>query len=316
MVQSPTAEQTSTPTRGRFGVPRKHRLAALLFVLPAVVILLAITIYPLLRTLYLTVMSLELAVSPVARFVGIDNFIRALAGDARFWGSLGNTGILVVGGVVAQLLLGTLLALILNDMRRGRTVVLSLLLLPVMIAPVVAGFQFRVIFNDTFGPLNFLIGWLSGGRLSGPLWLADPDMALFSIMLADTWQWTPFMVLLLLAGLQSVPPQLTEAAEVDGAGYWQIFWRVKLPSMLPIVAIAVLIRAMDAFNKSTFDLVYLLTGGGPGSATETAAYYTYLNGFKFFSMGYTATLAVIQLIVIVVIATLFLQVLQRQRGGS
>jgi ABC-type sugar transport system permease subunit len=115
--------------------------------------------------------------------------------------------------------------------------------------------------------------------------------------------------------LQSVPPQLIEAAEVDGAAYWQIFWRVKLPSMLPIIAIAVLIRSMDAFNKSTFDLVYLLTGGGPGSSTETAAYYTYLNGFKFFSMGYTAALAVIQLIVIVIIATLFLQVLERQRGG-
>jgi multiple sugar transport system permease protein len=315
MTETTIAKQTTPKPERSFGLPRKHRLAAVLFVLPAVVILLAITIYPLLRTLYLTVMSLELAVSPVARFVGLQNFIRALADDPRFWGAMGNTGILVGGGVAAQLALGTLLALLLNDMQRGRTVILSLLLLPVMIAPVVAGFQFRVIFNDTFGPLNFFIRWLSGGSLEGPLWLADPDIALYSIMLTDVWQWTPFMVLLVLAGLQSVPPQLIEAAEVDGAAYWQIFWRVKLPSMLPIIAIAVLIRSMDAFNKSTFDLVYLLTGGGPGSSTETAAYYTYLNGFKFFSMGYTAALAVIQLIVIVIIATLFLQVLERQRGG-
>lgn len=298
----------------RFGIARKHLVPAILFILPAVIVLLAITIYPLLRTLYLTVMSLELAMSPVARFVGMDNFVRIFTGDVRFWRSMGNTGILVIGGVAIQLALGTLLALVLNDMRRGRTAVLTLLLMPVMIAPVVAGFQFRVIFNDTFGPLNYLIGWISGGVLEGPLWLSDPSIALYSIMLTDTWQWTPFMVLLMLAGLQSVPKEHVEAAKVDGAGYWQTFWRIKIPNMVPIIAIAVLIRGMDAFNKSTFDLVYLLTGGGPGSSTETAAYYTYLNGFKFFSMGYTAALAVIQLIVMVIVATLFLQVLRRQGG--
>lgn len=319
MNETATPPDGASPSRPRPkgpppGIPRKHRAAAFLFILPAVVVLLAITIYPLLRTLYLTVMSLELAMTPVARFVGFDNFIRIFTDDVRFWQSMGNTGILVVGGVAVQLVFGTLLALLLNDMRRGRTVVLTLLLLPVMIAPVIAGFQFRVIFNDTFGPLNYLIGWISGGALKGPLWLADPNLALYSIMLTDVWQWTPFMVLLVLAGLQSVPQEHVEAAEVDGAGYWETFWLIKVPSMLPIIAIAVLIRGMDAFNKSTFDLVYLLTGGGPGSATETAAYYTYLNGFKFFSMGYTAALAVIQLIIIVIVATLFLQVLRRQRG--
>lgn len=312
-----TTPTRDTPPRGRpaGGIPRKHRLAAILFILPAVVVLLAITIYPLVRTLYLTVMSLELAMLPVARFVGFDNFIRIFTDDERFWSSMANTGILVGLGVAIQLALGTLLALLLNDMRRGRTLVLTLLLLPVMIAPVVAGFQFRVIFNDTFGPLNYLIGLLSGGALQGPLWLADPNVALYSIMITDVWQWTPFMVLLVLAGLQSVPQEHVEAAEVDGAGYWQTFWRVKIPSMLPIIAIAVLIRGMDAFNKSTFDLVYMLTGGGPGSSTETAAYYTYLNGFKFFSMGYTAALAVVQLIIIVIVATVFLQILRRQRGA-
>jgi multiple sugar transport system permease protein len=314
MAQSQLAK-TAPRERSAPALAKKHRLAALLFVLPAVTILLAITIYPLLRTLYLTVMSLELAMSPVATFVGAENFVRAFTQDERFWNAMANTGILVAGGVSVQLAFGTLLALLLNDMRRGRTLFLSLLLLPVMIAPVVAGFQFRVIFNDTFGPLNHLIRLLTGGSVSGPLWLADKEVALYSIMLADTWQWTPFMVLIVLAGLQSVPPQLVEAAEVDGAGYWQTFWRVSVPTMLPIIGIAVLIRAMDAFNKSTFDLVYMLTGGGPGSSTETAALYTYLNGFKFFSMGYTAAIAVIQLIVIVIVATLFLQVLMRQRGG-
>lgn len=295
--------------------PLRNRRAAFLFILPALVILLAITIYPLVRTLYLTVMSLELTMVPVARYVGLQNFARIFTEDGRFWASMGNTGILVGLGVAVQLAFGTLLALLLNDMRRGRTVLLTLFLLPVMIAPVVAGFQWRVIFNDTFGPLNFLIGWATFGLVDGPQWLSNPDLALYAIMLTDVWQWTPFMVLLVLAGLQSVPGEQVEAAEVDGAGYWQTFWRIKVPSMLPILAIAVLIRGMDAFNKSTFDLVYLLTGGGPGNATETAAYYTYLNGFRFFSMGYTAALAVVQLLIMVIVATLFLQVLRRQREG-
>lgn len=307
--------QTRTFNRKILGLQRSHLVAASLFVLPAFLILLGITIYPLLRTVYLSLVSLELAMSPVERFVGLENYARALGSDPRFWNAMSNTGILVFGGVTLQLSLGTILALLLNEMRWARSIWLSLFLLPVMIAPVVAGFQFRVIFNDTFGPLNFLISWLSGGRVAGPLWLADPSVALFSIMLADTWQWTPFMLLLVLAGLQTVPLEYVEAAEIDGATFWQVFWRIKLPLLMPLVVIAVLIRMMDAFNKSTFDLVYLLTGGGPGSATETAAYYTYLNGFKFFSMGYTAALAFIQLAFIIVVATLFLRVLKQQRGG-
>ncbi len=311
------AKSTRTQTFNRkiLGLQRSHWVAASLFVLPAFLILLGITIYPLLRTVYLSLVSLELAMSPVERFVGLENYARALGNDPRFWNAMSNTGILVFGGVTLQLSLGTILALLLNEMRWARSIWLSLFLLPVMIAPVVAGFQFRVIFNDTFGPLNFLISWLSGGRVAGPLWLADPSVALFSIMLADTWQWTPFMLLLVLAGLQTVPLEYVEAAEIDGATFWQVFWRIKLPLLMPLVVIAVLIRMMDAFNKSTFDLVYLLTGGGPGSATETAAYYTYLNGFKFFSMGYTAALAFIQLAFIIVVATLFLRVLKQQRGG-
>lgn len=293
---------------------RRHSVAALVFVAPAVVVLLGITIYPLLRTLYLTTIALELSVSPVERFVGLGNFIRAFREDPRFWNSMGNTATLVFGGVAVQLLLGTLLALILDRMSWWRSLWLSLLLMPVLIAPVVAGFQFRVILNDTFGPLNYLIRVLSGGHLSGPLWLADPNIALFSIMLTDIWQWTPFMLLIMLAGLQSVPPEHAEAAEVDGATFWQVFWHVKVPFLLPIITVAVLIRMMDAFNRSTFDLVYMLTGGGPGNATETAAFYTYLNGFRFFSMGYTATLSVIQLVIIVIVATIFLRLMKRYRG--
>lgn len=291
------------------GVSR--RWVAFAFVLPALILLLAISIYPLLRTLGLAFSSLELTVSPEETFVGLDNFVKAF-GDARFWNAMRNTLVLVAVGVTIQLVLGIGLAVLLSEIGFTRVVWLTALLLPVMIAPVVSGFQFRVIYNDTFGPLNYLIKTLSGGLLTGPPWLADTRTALFTIIMTDVWQWTPFMMLLALAGLESIPLELTEAAEVDGAGFWGTFWRIKIPLLLPVIVIGLLIRVMDTFK--TFDLVFLLTGGGPGSSTETIAFYTYLNGFRFFSMGYTAAIAFIQLIIIIVIARVFLVVQKRMRG--
>ncbi len=291
----------------------KQRQAAFFFALPALVLLLSVSIYPLLRTLGLAFSSLELTISPVETFVGLNNFAKAF-GDMRFWNALRNTLILVTVGVAIQFVLGTVLAVLLSEIRFTRMIWLIALLLPVMIAPVVSGFQFRVIYNDTFGPLNYLIRALSGGAVAAPPWLADTRTALLTIMITDVWQWTPFMMLLMLAGLESIPVELTEAAQVDGAGYWDIFWRIKMPMLLPVIVIGLLIRVMDTFK--TFDLVFLLTGGGPGSSTETIAYYTYLNGFRFFSMGYTAAIAFIQLIIIIVIARFFMIAQKRVRGGS
>ena len=297
---------------GIFGSDRRHRLAAFLFVLPALVMLLAITIYPLIRTLQLAFVSLELSISPNEQYVGLDNFVRAFTDDPRFWNSMLNTGVLVFVGVGIQLVFGFVLALMANEMGRRRTVWVTLFMIPIMIAPVVAGFQFRVIFNDTFGPLNYLIEWASGGRITPPAWVADPRTSLLTIMITDIWQWTPFMLLIILAGLESISQEIEEAAQVDGASYWQLLWRIRVPLLLPVLIIGVLIRMMDTFK--TFDLVFLLTGGGPGSSSETVAFYTYLNGFRFFSMGYTAVLALIQLVIIVIISQVFLK-LQQRRGA-
>jgi len=298
----------------KIGVRKGIRLVPVLFVLPAVLILLAITVYPLLYPLRLTVSSLELTVSPKIHFVGLQNFSNILFRDPRFWNAMKNTGILVVAGVSLQLIIGTVLALLLNRLGRARTWLVSLFLIPVMIAPVVAGFQFRMIYNDQFGPLNYIIQVLSRGHLRGYAWIADPSVALFSIMLTDVWQWTPFMLLIMLAGLQSVPVEFYEAAEVDGASGWQMFWRITLPLLLPVIIIGILVRFMDTFKL--FDVVYQLTGGGPGSVTETIAFYTYLQGFKFFSLGYTAAMAFIQLVVITIVAQVFLGYQKRQRAGG
>ena len=290
----------------------RRRSVAILFVLPAALTLLAITIFPLLYELRLVFMSWELTTNTPPEFVGLQNLIDVLFHDERFWSSMRVTATLIVFGVAIQLALGTGLALLLNRLGRWRTSLVSLFLIPVMIAPVVAGFQFRMIYHDQFGPLNYLIELVTFGQWGGFAWIANPKVALFSVLMTDVWQWTPFLMLIVLAGLQSVPQDLYEAAEVDGASSWQTFWRITAPLLLPVIIIGILIRAMDSFKL--FDIVYLVTGGGPGNVTETISFYTYLQGFKFFSLGYTAAMAFIQLIVITVIAQIFLRVQKQGRG--
>ena len=291
----------------------RRRSVGILFVLPAALTLLAITIFPLIYELRLVFMSWELTTNAPPQFVGLQNLGRVLFQDERFWASMRVTGTLIVLGVAVQLGVGTGLALLLNRLGgRLRTPLVSVFLIPVMIAPVVAGFQFRMIYHDQFGPLNYLIELITFGQWRGLAWIADPKVALFSILMTDVWQWTPFLMLIVLAGLQSIPLELYEAAEVDGASAWQTFWRITVPLLLPVVIIGILIRAMDSFKL--FDIVYLVTGGGPGNVTETISFYTYLQGFKFFSLGYTAAMAFIQLIVITLIAQFFLGFQKRQRG--
>jgi multiple sugar transport system permease protein len=309
-----TRVTSDAAARGRPASPRRLRFAPIVMVLPAVGVLAAITFFPLVYTLRLTVLSWELTTGFPPQFIGLQNFVRALSQDPRFWNAMSNTGILVFVGVGLQTVLGTGLALELNQLRAGRSTILSLLLIPVMIAPVIAGFQFRMIYNDQYGPLNYLFDILTGGRFHGYAWLADPHVALGAVMAADIWEWTPFMTLIVLAGLQAVPSDLLEAAEVDGATGPQTLRRVVLPLLLPVIVIGVLVRVMDTFKL--FDIVYQLTGGGPGSVTETIAYYTYLQGFKFFSLGYTAAISFIQLVIITIVAQVFLRYQKRVRAGT
>jgi len=290
----------------------RKRRAAILFVLPAVVILLSISIFPLIYELVLAFTSWELTTSFPPKFVGLKNFSTLLFKDERFWSAMRVTGILMSLGVTIQLVIGVVLALLLNRIKKTRSFFVSLFMIPVMIAPVVAGFQFRMIYHDQFGPLNYIIQLLTFGKWRGMAWIADPKVALFAILFTDVWQWTPFLLLIVLAGLQSIPMELFEAAEVDGANKWNIFWRITSPLLLPFIVIGILIRTMDSFKL--FDIVYLVTGGGPGNVTETISFYTYLQGFRFFSVGYTAAMAFIQLIIIILIAQLFLKFQKRVQG--
>ncbi len=282
-----------------------------LFLLPCVAVLMAVSIFPFLYSLWLSFNKWELGMgqrSPT--FAWLDNYTRLFT-DPRFWGSIENMAEVLVFGVGAQFLVGLVLALLLNRPFRGRSWVITLFLLPMMICPVVVGCNWKMIYHYSYGPLNHILHII--GIEKGLNWLGSPGLALPSIIVADSWEWVPFMMIVLLAGLQSIPEELYEAAKVDGASRWQVFWYITVPSLKTIMIIAVLIRIMDTFKL--FDLVVLLTQGGPASASETISFYNYLTGFKFFNMGYAASLAYIQLAVIIIIATVFLRFLRKGEGG-
>jgi len=283
----------------------------LLFVLPCLIVLLAVSVFPFLYSLWLSFSKWELGMgqrSPT--FAWFSNYAR-LFSDDRFWGSMENMAEVLVFGVGAQLLIGLGVALLLNRPFRGRSWITTLFLLPMMICPVVVGCNWKMIYHYSYGPLNHILGLI--GVEGGLNWLGSSDLALPSIIIADTWEWMPFVMIVLLAGLQSIPVELYEAAKVDGASRWQVFWYITLPSLKTIIIIVVLIRLMDTFKL--FDLVTLLTQGGPASASETISYFNYLTGFKFFNMGYAAALAYIQLAIIIIIASVFLRFLKKEEGG-
>jgi multiple sugar transport system permease protein len=285
---------------------RWEKWMSLLFVLPCIAILLVISVFPLIYSLWLSFNSWELALGFPPEFIGVGNYIR-LFQESRFWNAMFNIGKVLLFGVGSQFLIGLALAVLLDRALRGKTLITTLFLLPMVIAPVVVGCTWRQIYHYRYGPLNYL---LQGMNLSPITWLSNPKFSLPSIIITDTWEWTPFMMIVILAGLQSIPEELREAAAIDGASKWKIFSNVLFPLLKPVIIVAVLIRVMDAFKL--FDLVVLLTKGGPGESSETITYYNYLVGFKHFSLGYAAALSYIQLIVIIIIANFFLRFLKER----
>jgi multiple sugar transport system permease protein len=310
-----TAAVTTTKQKSkRAGTLRSGGLTPIAFLAPAVFVLFVITIVPFVVEIVLSLLSVELTVPGAPTWLGLKNYATALFGDDRFWNALKVTFTIIIGGVGTELLLGIGLALLLNRLKRSRGVLTSLFLIPVMVAPVVSGMMWVMIYDDKFGPLNYIIQTLSFGHFHGAAWIGHPGLATFSIIVADIWQWTPFIIMIVLAGLQAVPPEMYEAAEVDGAGRWSSLWYITLPMITPVLVIGVLIRFMDSFKL--FDLISLITRGGPGISTETISFYTYVRGFQQFSIGYTAAMAFLQLIVITVAAKLFIGYLNRQRGEA
>jgi multiple sugar transport system permease protein len=282
---------------------------ARLMVTPAVGLLFLVTIAPLLFSLGVSFTNLQFGSPQPMRWSGLDNYVHLVSKDARFLSALWRTILLVVSGVVTQTILGYVIAALLFRIRRGRTILLSAILIPSVISQVVAGWQGRMIFNASYGPLNDLLARFG---IKGPAWLASQQTALTTIFLTDTWQWTPFLALIILAALQSLPQDIVEAARLDGADGWSMFRSVTLPLILPVTGIGILLRGVDLFK--TFDLVYILTQGGPGNSSETLTYFTYIEGFKFFNPSYASAMSFIQLVLVTIAAKAFLSFVRRPRS--
>jgi len=236
-------------------------------------------------------------------WVGLGNYISIFTEDGRFWKTLANTFTMVVLAVGIEFIIGLVLALLLTREIPGRKLFSVLLLIPMMVVPIVVGMVWRLLYYTSYGLLNFFLRFF---RISqGIDWLGDPSVALYSIVIADIWQWTPLMFLILLGGIMSLPREPYEAAQLDGASTPQIFIFITFPLLRNIITIALLLRTIDAFKL--FDKIWVLTQGGPGLTTENIPMYIYYKAFRYFDMGYTAALSYILLIIVSTIATFLLR---------
>jgi multiple sugar transport system permease protein len=284
------------------------RLKAGLWYAPAAVLVLLIFVYPILRTLSLSFMHLNLKTGFQPEWAGIDNFAR-LASDSRFMESLKVTSIFTIVSVALEFLLGLLSAIAVERIGRGRRSARTLLLIPWTLPTAIIAVLWMWIFNDQFGFINALL--LRVGAIETPIaWLGRPHTALAAVIMADVWKAFPFVFVVLLAGLQSIPKEMYEAIDVDGGTAWHKFRYVTLPYLQPFIFLAVIFRIVQAF--AIFDLVYVLTGGGPGGATETVSVYGYYTFMRYLDFGYGASLVVAIVIVLALTAWFLYSLLLRK----
>jgi multiple sugar transport system permease protein len=268
---------------------------------PITVMLLVFGIYPLAYSVWLSLHKRN----PVTRrldFAGSSQWVRALS-DERTWDALQTTLLYTAVALGVQLVLGMAIALLLDTDRRGYGVLRALMTLPLVVPPAVTGMMFLLMEDGSFGVLSFYLYNLGLLSPSHPI-LANPGTALAGLLVADVWQWTPFMVLIMLAGLRALPKDPYEAAAIDGATNTQMFLRLTLPMMSKVIAVAVLIRGVDLFR--IYDYVYIMTAGGPGTATETLSFYAgriYFTG----DFPFAATLSLIVLVVLILVSNLFVR---------
>lgn len=304
---------SSDSTSRRFARFRRNEYLEYWFALPAILVLLALVIIPMVWSLYASFTNLNLSTpARTVQIIGLENYADLLTSD-RFWSAVTNTAYYVGIGLTVQFVVGFAVALTMANYTDGwlNSLLFTVLLLPMMMAPIVAGLMWRLLLDESFGPVNYILGGLGIGE---PSWLSSPGLALDSILIADIWQWTPFMILILYTGRLAVNEDLYEAAKMDGASRWFTFRHVTLPQMKGVIAVALLLRAMDAFKF--FDKMYVMTQGGPGTASELATYYNYILGFSDFDMGMATAMSWLLLLIAVVLANIFLWVLERGEGGD
>jgi multiple sugar transport system permease protein len=271
-----------------------------LLVIPALLVLGLVFLYPIARALIFSFFTQNLGTQLQPIFSGLTNYMR-MVGDGRFWQSLGNTTVFTVASVVLELVLGMAIALVLNQSFRGRGIVRTVAILPWALPTAIMGLAWAWIFNDQYGIVNDLLMRI-GAIDTGINWLGNPNLAMIAVIIADVWKTTPFISIILLAGLQSISQDLYEAHAIDGANAWQNFTRITLPLIMPQILIAMLFRFAQAFG--IFDLVQVMTGGGPGGATETVSIYIYATIMRYLDFGYGSALVLVTFLLLVIVVAI------------
>lgn len=277
---------------------------AYLYILPGVVILALITVAPFIYDVVLSFTNKSLASSKAPVFIGLSNY-RDVVTSKYFWIAVVKTLQYTFFAVLIEMILGFILALFFQVEFRGKIIIRSLLLLPMVATPIAISFLWKIMYNPNSGIINYFLELMN---IPGIAWLASEKSAMLSVILVDVWQWTPFVFIIMSAGLSSLPEEPFEAAVVDGASLRQMLQYILFPLLKPILIIALLFRVVDSFKA--FDLIYVLTGGGPGISTETLNIHVFLNGFKYLNMGYAAALSIFLIFFIILLSSFIVK-----RGG-
>lgn len=264
----------------------------LLLIVPAVLVLATLIVGPLMYTLYLSFHSWFISSVVAPRWAGVRNFVR-IFNDPHFLYSLKVTVYFTFGALILQIAIGVGLAQFLNRPFKGRSIVRSILILPMASTPVAISLIWRLMLHPTLGIVNYLLSVIG---IEGKLWLTQRETVIFSLIMIDVWRWAPLIMLIALAGMTSVNPNLYEAGTIDGASRWQLFLHVTLPLIQPAVVVATMLRFMDSIK--TFDMIYITTEGGPGSASRILNLYVFDLGFRYFRMGYASSLVILMTLLI------------------
>jgi len=269
---------------------------------PSVLVLTVMMAFPVAYTLYLSFTNWTPTLVGTARFVGLQNYIKLITQDERFRNALWRTIWFTAAGVSIQCVLGVGLALIFNREFMGRGLFRTFFLLSMVATPVAIALVWMMILDINTGILNYFLNWVAGMRIA---WLSNRSIVLWSMILVDSWQWTPFIMLISLAGLSALPAEPYESALIDGASSVQLFWYLTLPMLRPTLMVAMMFRTIDALK--TFDIIYVITGGGPAYASETLNLYAFSQGFAYFNMGYASALLALYFILVMGTSLLFIR---------
>ncbi|WP_425475498.1 carbohydrate ABC transporter permease [Mesorhizobium quangtriensis] len=288
------------------------RMVAWIFIAPTIVLLLAINIFPLIWAIQLSFTNYRAnRPNEEIKNVGLQNYSRIL-NDADTWMAMQATAHFVFWTIVLQTLIGFSLAYLIDRKFRGHAFWTTIILVPMMLSPAVVGNFWRFLYEPQIGLFTYIVSFFTGIPTTDILMLSSVKLAPWAIIIVDTWMWTPYVMLICLAGLRSIPDYIYEAAEVDRASNWRQFWSITLPMALPFIMLAVLFRGIENFKM--FDMVNLLTGGGPGSTTEVASITLKREAFEKWRTGFSSAFAIILFVAVFGLANIYVKVLNRVKS--